>query len=59
MAKKKPPAPKRAKPPEKSQKERFINFAREHGADDAAAVDRALKRISERRSSKNPAKDSD
>jgi hypothetical protein len=35
-------APTKRKAPEKPQRERFKEFAREHGADDPDAVDRAL-----------------
>jgi hypothetical protein len=42
MATKKTSAPK---PPEKPQGERFKEFAREHGADDPDALDRALRSI--------------
>jgi hypothetical protein len=43
MAKKK--AAKAPKPPEKPQGERFKEFAREHGADDPDALDRAFKNM--------------
>jgi hypothetical protein len=40
-------APKKTAPPapEKPQSQRFIDFAKEHGADDPKALDRALGEI--------------
>lgn len=48
MPKKPAPAPK----PEKPQRERFIEFAREHGADDPDALDRAVGEIARAESEK-------
>jgi hypothetical protein len=42
MPKKKPPVA-----PEKPQSERFMDFAREHGADDPKSLDKALGQIAE------------
>lgn len=54
---KKPGAPKATpKPSQKTQRERFVEFAREHGADDPKALDKALGEIEDARDSAKKSK---
>lgn len=41
--------PKKPKKDERSQRDRFIEFAREHGADDPDALDRALGEVEKKK----------
>jgi hypothetical protein len=45
---------KAEKAPEKPQGQRFIDFAREHGADDPTALDRAIGQIANPDEQKKP-----
>ena len=56
MANEKPAPKKKAKTDNRSQSERFKEFARDHGADDAEALDKAMGDIGDDRKDRSPQK---